>query len=109
MIIYARGGWQSLLTLRFGRGSPLTRNLLVPTLSVVMTALLFQYTCKHFIEPFAVAESGEDVGDEPVAGTCSAKWSLHPGPFTVRIVHARHHQCAACIHGIIAGTICAAR
>ena len=84
MIIYSRG-WQSLLTLRFGRGSPLTRNLLVPTLSVVMTALLFQYTCKHVIEPFAVAESGDDVGDEPVAGTCSAKWSLHPGP--VRVTH----------------------
>ena len=79
MIIYSRG-WQSLLTLRIGRGSPLTRNLLVPTLSVVMTALLFQYTCKHVVEPFAVAESGEDVGDEPIAGTCSSKWSLHPGP-----------------------------
>ena len=86
MIIYDRG-WAALLTLRFGRGSPLTRNLLVPTLSVVMTALLYRFTCKHVIEPISAVE-GDDVGDEVIAGVCSAKWSLHPGPVCARCLPA---------------------
>jgi hypothetical protein len=77
MIIYDRG-WASLLTLRFGRGSPLTRNLLVPALSVLMTAMLFQYTCKHVIEPFGAVDGVDE--EIPFAGVCTTKWSLHPGP-----------------------------
>lgn len=44
-----------------------------------MTAMLFQFTCKHVIEPFSSVAGGEDE-ELPIAGYCTTKWSLHPGP-----------------------------
>ena len=73
MIVYSKAFWQLPLALHFGRGSPLTRNLLLPALSCVETVLLYLYTCKHVVEPLGSAE-GEDGEDGLNVAQCAVKW-----------------------------------
>jgi hypothetical protein len=81
MIIYSKALWQLPLALRLGRGTGLTRNLLLPALSTAETVLLFLFTCRHVTEPFDAA-SGDDGGDALVeTSTCSVKWCVLPARY----------------------------
>lgn len=73
MIVYSKAFWQLPLALHFGRGSPLTRNLLLPVLSCVETVLLYLFTCQHVVEPLGSAE-GEDGEDGLNVAQCAVKW-----------------------------------
>jgi hypothetical protein len=78
MIIYSKSFGGLPLALRFGRGSPLTRNLLWPLLSVALTVLLYTYTCKKVPEPLSALD-GDDGGDGEVPGHCVVKCVLASG------------------------------
>ncbi len=73
MIVYSKAFWQLPLTLHLGRGSPLTRNLLLPLLSTLETILLFIFTCKHVVELASAAEGG-DGEDGLNTEHCAVKW-----------------------------------
>jgi hypothetical protein len=71
MIVYSKALWGVPLSLHFGRGSPLTRNLLLPLLSILETALLYIFTCRHVVAPLTPAE-GDDGGEGESDSHCSA-------------------------------------
>lgn len=73
MIVYSKAFWQLPLALHFGRGSPLTRNLLLPVLSCCVTVLLYLFTCKHVVAPLGTAE-GEDGEEGLNTAQCTVKW-----------------------------------
>ena len=85
MLLYSKSFFGLPLAFSFNRGSPLTRNLLLPALSVALTAVLWTYTCRHVPELLSAAagEDGAD-GEEYEYGKCVVKWFFHPFPFQAR-------------------------
>jgi hypothetical protein len=74
MLLYSKSFCGLPLAFSFNRGSPLTRNLLLPALSVALTAILWLFTCRHVPEILSAA-AGNDAADgkEYEYGHCVVK------------------------------------
>ena len=74
MLLYSKSFCGLPLAFSFNRGSPLTRNLLLPALSVALTAILWRFTCRHVPEILSAAagDDGDD-GEEYEYGQCVVK------------------------------------
>ena len=87
MLLYSKSFCGLPLAFSFNRGSPLTRNLLLPALSVALTAILWHFTCRHVPEILSAAagDDGDD-GEEYEYGQCVVK--VRPATATFRCAAA---------------------
>lgn len=115
MLLYSKNGFGLPLAFSFNRGSPLTRCCLLPVLSVVLTALLWQFTCRH-VPAVLSAAAGDDAADgeeDGEYGQCVVKWFFHPFPFQLYttflgfiIVFRCALSLAELLHRAVADTYC---